>query len=181
MSSERRVLAERITDQAGRSAALGVLAATYQNEKGWITEPASQFGPADLERDDITWFNVWLRGRAVGVLRTLYDPPLEQYSKYDLQLLDTRIDVKRFLKQHRVAEIGRFAILAEHRTNLLLAVALMRAAIDEILARRYSHVITDVFEDDAHTPWASTLASSGLCRLQRTIGASSNATAGVSR
>jgi hypothetical protein len=35
---------------------------------------------------------------------------------------------------------------------LLLAAALMRAATKEMVARGYTHVITDVFEDDVHSP-----------------------------
>src|SRR5262249_1756990 len=61
-------------------------------------------------------------------------------------------EVGGFRAQDRLVEVGRFAVLAAHRGNLLLATALMRAAMEEILARRYSHIITDVFEDDAHTP-----------------------------
>jgi hypothetical protein len=83
------------------------------------------------------------------VLRTVYDPPLLQYAKYryDLTILDARLDIQSFLERNRIAEVGRFAVLAAHRGNLRLAVALMRAAIEDILNRGYTHIITDVFED----------------------------------
>jgi hypothetical protein len=152
MMDDRRVDTGRITDEAGRGAALLVLSATYQKEKGWITEPTSQFPSTNLGRPDISWFVVRLDRRPVGVLRTLYDPPLLQYAGYRLELLDPRIDVASFLEHHRIAEVGRFAVLATHRGNLMLAAALMRAAMQEILARGYTHIITDVFEDDAHSP-----------------------------
>ena len=41
---------------------------------------------------------------------------------------------------------------AEHRSNVLVAAALMRAATEEMVTRGYTHVITDVFEDDTHSP-----------------------------
>lgn len=152
MIDDDRLKAERITDEAGRLAALQVLGATYQQEKGWIGDAARQFPPGDLEREDIAWFVVRLDDRPVGVLRALYDPPLWQYAKYGLQLIDARVDVEAFLRQHRIAEVGRFAVLAEHRGNLLLAAALMRAATEDTVARGCTHLITDVFEDDAHSP-----------------------------
>jgi hypothetical protein len=152
MIGDNRVEAVRITDAAGRRAALQVLSATYQREKRWVSDPAQQFPAADMERGDIAWFVVRLDGQPVGILRTLFDPPLLQYANYGLKLIDPRVDVESFLKQHRIAEVGRFAVLARHRGNVMLAAALMRAAAQEMVARGYSHVITDVFEDDPHSP-----------------------------
>jgi hypothetical protein len=152
MMDDTRVQAERICDETGRAAALGVLRATYQSEKGWIVDPAHQLPASDLQRPDITWFLVRLEGEPVGVLRTHYDPPLLQYAKYGLKLIDQRIDIEKFIKHNRIAEVGRFAIVAPHRNNVLLAVALMRASTEEVVARGYTHLVTDVFEDDPHSP-----------------------------
>jgi len=66
----------RVREEAGRKAALEVLGATYRNEKGWVSDPAHQFPAGDLERHDTAWFVVHLDGRPVGVLRTLFEPPL---------------------------------------------------------------------------------------------------------
>ncbi|MFM9850086.1 MAG: GNAT family N-acetyltransferase [Hyphomicrobiaceae bacterium] len=152
MMNDTRIRAERIADAAGREAALAVLGATYRNEKGWIADPAQQFPVDDLARDGMGWFIVRCNGAPAGVLRTLYDPPLLQYAKYGLQLIDRRVDIEAFLKQNRIAEIGRFAVVAEQRGNLLLAAALMRVATAEMVQRGYTHIITDVFEDDPHSP-----------------------------
>lgn len=152
MTSTAHIHTDRITDEVGRRAALALLAATYEKEKGWIAEPHSQFPAADLARPDISWYMVFMAGEPVGVLRAVYDPPLLQYAKYDLAILDPRLDIPSFLAQNRIAEVGRFAVLAPRRGNLLLAVALMRAAMEDILNRGYTHIITDVFEDDAHSP-----------------------------
>src|SRR4029077_14320884 len=81
----------------------------------------------------------------------LVPAPLLQHANYDLTILDARLDIQGFLARNRIAEVGRFAVLAAHRGNLLPAVALMRAAMEEILNRGYTHIITDVFEDDAHS------------------------------
>ena len=152
MVDHDRVTAVRITDDVGRSAALEVLGATYQREKRWVMQAEQQLPATDLARDDVTWFLVRLEGRPVGVLRLLFDPPLLQYAQYSLTLLDPRVDVADFVRQHRIAEVGRFAVVAEERGNLLLAAALMRAATEEMVARGYTHLITDVFEDDPHSP-----------------------------
>jgi hypothetical protein len=91
-------------------------------------QPEQHFPSADLGAHDIAWFVVRLDRRSVGVLRTLFDPPLLQHARSDLEVLDARVDVEGFVRAHRIAEVGRFAMVAEHRGNLLLAAALMRAA-----------------------------------------------------
>jgi hypothetical protein len=128
MLDDTRVESVRITDEAGRCAALEVLGATYRNEKGWVSDPGHQFPAADLVRHDVVWFLVCVEGQPAGVLRTLFDPPLRQYAGYGLKLLDPRVDVERFLSENRIAEVGRFAVTAEHRGNAIVAAALMRAA-----------------------------------------------------
>ena len=135
MTAAEQIHTGRITDEAGPSAALALLAATYQQEKRWIAEPHSQFPAAHLGRPDISRYLVFMAGEPVGVLRTVYDPPLLQYAKYDLTILDARLDIQSVLERNRIAEVGRFAVLAAHRGNLLLAVALMRAAMEDILDR----------------------------------------------
>jgi hypothetical protein len=152
MIGHDRVNALRITDEVGRRAALQVLGATYQMEKAWIVDPTHQFPSADLERRDVSWFIASVAEGPVGILRALYDPPLLQYAKYGLKLLDGRIDIEGFLKRNRIVEVGRFAIIPEQRSNVLAAAALMRAVAEEMVERGYTHIITDVFEDDPHSP-----------------------------
>jgi hypothetical protein len=152
MIDDSRVESVRITDESGRADALEVLCTTYRNEKGWVSDPGLQFPAEDLARHDIAWHIVHLNGAPVGVLRTLFDPPLLQYARYELQLIDPRVDVEAFLRKHRIAEVGRFAVVPEQRGNMMLVAALMRAATEEMVTRGYTHVITDVFEDDPHSP-----------------------------
>jgi hypothetical protein len=70
----RNMNAQRVADEDARRAVVEVLRATYQQEKRWVTDPETQFPPEDLQRSDISWFLVTVRGRPAGVLRVLYDP-----------------------------------------------------------------------------------------------------------
>jgi Acetyltransferase (GNAT) family len=153
MSRHRRTRAERVVDEAGRRHVVDVLRATYQSEKRWITDPERQAPPEDLARSDIAWFVASVRGRPAGVVRVHYDPPLALYAKYGLKPLDTTIDVEDFIRRNRIAEIGRFAVVPRYRRRFTVAAALMRAATSETVARGYTHFVTDVFEEDPHSPY----------------------------
>lgn len=154
MTDDARVTSERVIDEAGRRLVIEVLGETYQREKCWVSDPAAQFPGTDLVRDDIAWFIAFSRDRPAGVLRVLYDPPVAAYAEYGLEMIDDRLDVQAFLAAgHRIAEIGRFAVLPRYRNSLMVAAALMRAATEESVARGYTHFITDVFEDDPHSPY----------------------------
>jgi len=96
---------------------------------------------------------VTTRHRPAGVLRVLYDPPLALYAKYGFKAIDPSIRVEDFVRQNRIAEIGRFAVVPRYRRRLMLAAALMRVSTAEVVARGYTHFVTDVFEDDPHSPY----------------------------
>lgn len=152
MIVDESVSSERVADQAARRAVVKVLRATYHREKQWVSDPASQFPPDDLTRDDISWFVARVDGKPVGVMRVLYDPPLLEYAKYGFKLLASAPRIEDFVKTNRVAEIGRFAVLPEYRGKFMIAAELMRAATEETVVRGYTHFVTDVFEDDPHSP-----------------------------
>lgn len=152
MSLKDRVSVIRVTTSAERELAKQVLLATYREEKGWVGDVSSQIPEGDLERPDISWFVTLVDDQPVGVLRVLYDPPLELYAQYGFEL-DADIDVEEFVKAHRIAEIGRFAVLPEYRKHIVVVAALMREASTETVQRGYTHYITDVFEDDPHSPY----------------------------
>jgi len=145
--------AQRVVDEVGRRAVVDVLRVTYQHEKRWVSDPETQFPAGDLTRPDISWFLATARGRPAGVLRVLYDPPLALYASYGFKALDPSIRVEDFVRRNRIAEIGRFAVLPRYRRRMMLAAALMRASTAEVVARGYTHFVTDVFEDDPHSPY----------------------------
>lgn len=149
----KQIRIARVETAETREQALMVLRSTYQEEKGWVVQAESQFPERDLTDDNLSWF-VASRGREpAGVLRVQYEPPVAQYRAYKVTLLNRDIDVDGFLQTNRIAEIGRFAIVPRYRRNLLIAVALMRAATRETVERGFTHYITDVFESDPHSPY----------------------------
>jgi len=152
-SLKDRLSTIRVEDDDGRLQALEVLRATYRDEKGWVSDEEKQVPEDDLARPDVSWFVVRENGVPVGVLRVLYDPPLHLYREYGLSLIDLGADIEAFIRAHRIAEIGRFAVLPAKRRYTVIVLALIRAAITETVSRGYTHYITDVFEDDPHSPY----------------------------
>ncbi len=153
MSLKERVKVIPIRGGADREMGLEVLRATYSEEKKWVRDAEDQLPEGDLDRGDISWFVALVDDRPVGVLRVLYDPPLEMYAKYGFELSDKGLDVEAFIRNHRIAEIGRFAVVPEFRKYIVVVAALMRAASTDTVARGYTHYITDVFENDPHSPY----------------------------
>ncbi len=87
------------------------------------------------------------------MLRVLYDPPVAEYAAYAPKAIDPSVDVAALIAESRIAEIGRFAVLPRFRNAVMVAAALMRASTNEAVERGYTHFITDVFEDDPHSPY----------------------------
>ncbi len=153
MSLRDRISVIRVNDESDRELGLEVLRATYGDEKHWVEEVDDQLPRADLERKDVSWFVALDEKRPVGVLRVLYDPPIELYTEYGFKLEDDSIDVEAFIRENRIAEIGRFAVLPEYRKYIVVVAGLMRAASTDTVERGYTHYITDVFEGDPHSPY----------------------------
>lgn len=153
MRIDGRVRAQRVVDEAGRQRAITVLRATYEHEKRWVADAEGQIPASDLEREDVAWFEALLEGVPVGVVRVLFDPPLAVYAQYGFEAVDPNLDINEFISRHRIAEIGRFAVVPTCRGQIGPAAALMRAATADTVARGYTHFITDVFEQDPHSPF----------------------------
>jgi hypothetical protein len=149
----RLTRAHRVETEADRQKALAVLRATYQHEKAWVLEVDPMFPQGDLARSNVSWFLATSRDNPVGVLRVLYDPPIEQYLKYGLEPIDANLEIDEFMKRERIAEIGRFAVVPERRYGIGVVLSLMRAATREVVARSYTQLVTDVFEGDPHSPF----------------------------
>ena len=117
-----------------------------------MSDPGRQFARAHLDRDDVSWFVAHASGAPVGVVRILHDPPIAAYARYELKPLDPAVPVEDFIGQPGLAEVGRFAVLPDSRGQFMVAAALMRAVTVECIERGVTHLITDVFEDDPHSP-----------------------------
>jgi hypothetical protein len=100
----------------------------------------------------VSWFLVRVHGEPAGVLRVVYDPPLEFPADYRVELRPD-VDWAAVTAVARVAEVGRFMIREAHRRNSRIAVELMRVAVREIVERDYTHLVTDVFDGDPHSPY----------------------------
>lgn len=143
----------RVVDSDQRRRALDVLEAVYLEEKHWVKRADEVFPEADLDDPGISWFLAERKGTACGLARVAYDLPLELYAKYGFQLVDPSFDVEAFLRENRIAEIGRFAVLPGERNRIQLAAGLMRAATTDSVARGFTHYVTDVFENDPNSPY----------------------------
>jgi hypothetical protein len=143
----------RITDEAGRQKALRVMRSTYRDEKNWISADDKLVSLEELQEKGVSWFVAEQEGEPVGVLRVLYEPPLDLYAAYGFKLVARDIDLDAFIRHNRIAEIGRFAVVPSQRGNVLVSAALMRGAVSETVRRSYSHYITDVFEGEEHSPF----------------------------
>jgi hypothetical protein len=153
MIRAHEVVAQRVSDERGRAQVIAILGETYQREKHWISEAGSQFPPDDVGRGDTTWFVAEAGGCPAGVVRVLYDPPLAIYASYGFQRIDPAIRVEDFIGLKGLAEVGRFAVLPDRRRQIMVAATLMRAVTVDSIERGITHLITDVFEDDAHSPY----------------------------
>jgi len=153
MFGAKHISVDRVCDEAGRQLCVEVLRQTYEKEKAWVEDGGKQFAAEDLERKDVSWFLVKKKDQPIGVLRVLYDPPLELYHQYGFKPVDGSLDVEKFVRENKIAEIGRFAVVPEERRNFIAAANLMRAAVRDTLERGYSHYITDVFEGEKHSPY----------------------------
>lgn len=148
-----RASTRRVRTEEDRQKVLSVLRATYQEEKGWVADVEQQFPASDLGRGDISWFLSTRRSEPVGVLRVLYDPPVQQYLAYGLKPIDASLDIASLIARERLVEVGRFAVMPSRRRGIVAVLGLIRAATREIVARGCTQIVTDVFENDPHSPF----------------------------
>ena len=145
------ITVERVLTEEGRSAAVEVIERVFQREKKWINAAQEQLPQALEESGRYSWFLAKVNGRPAGVLRLMYDPPLELPEEYHVRLLPG-VNIERMKQEGRYVEIGRFMIKGEFRKNPRIALRLMRTATREVLERDYTHFITDVFEGEPNSP-----------------------------
>lgn len=145
------ITVERVLSGDARKGAVEVIEQVFKKEKKWIDAAQEQLPENLEEKGRYSWFLAGVDGRPAGVLRLMYDPPLELPSEYDVRLLPG-IDIERMKQDGRYVEIGRFMIKSDFRKNPRIALRLMRTATREVLERDYTHFITDVFEGEPNSP-----------------------------
>jgi hypothetical protein len=143
--------AHKVVSAADRDKALTVVEAVYRREKRWIRDAAGEIPPAAGSLPDRSWFLVTVGGRAAGVIRLVYDPPLAPPADFEVTL-EPDVDLEGLKRRGRFVDIGRFMIVPRYRRNIRVVLRLMRAAIVEVVERGYTHFLTSVFADDPHSP-----------------------------
>lgn len=143
--------AQKVLTEDDRRQALAVIAEVYLEEKRWIASVGSEISEDIAERTDRSWFLVRVDGEPAGVIRLVYDPPLEMPAELGVEL-EPQVDLEGLKRDGRFVDIGRFMIAPRHRRNIRVVLRLMRAAILEVVSRGYTHFLTDVFENDPHSP-----------------------------
>lgn len=143
---------EKIDSRESHGQALEIFQQVYEQEKGWVGDRMQLFPVEDLNQERVDWLGVRAGDRLVGVVRVLYEIPFELYDTYGFKLTASGLDVARFVRNNRIAEVGRFAVLPSHRREIMAVAMLMREAGRTAIARGFTHFITDVFEDDPNTP-----------------------------
>ena len=146
------VVARKVLTPRDREEALSVIEAVYMQEKRWIGDPGSEIPADTAARHDHSWFLVTVEGEPAGVIRLVYDPALEMPAELGVSL-EAHVDLETLKRRGRFVDIGRFMIVPRHRRNIRVVMRLMRAAILEVVSRGYTHFLTDVFEDDPHSPY----------------------------
>ena len=85
MSESSKITAVKVTDEIGRQKALQVLKVIYCQEKNWVGDETKVFEKSDLDNPAVSWFVALSGDQPVGVLRVLYEPPLDLYKEYGFE------------------------------------------------------------------------------------------------
>lgn len=144
--------AERVNDSAARLDALSIVQQVYKQEKGWVANADGEFPESALSSPTSSWFLARLGDEAAGVVRLSYDPSFELPEGAGLEI-DSDVDLARLTASGRFVEVGRLMIAPRFRARTVVVLALMRAALGEVVQRGYTHLLTVVFEDDPHSPY----------------------------
>jgi len=142
------VSVERLESESSVAEAQRVVDAVYVAEKGWMDEGALDGFPGG---SSVSWFLARVDGIAAGLVRLVYDPPLDFPEGYDVRL-EEGVDWRAVAEKAKIVEVGRFMVLPVYRTNTRVVVKLMSAVVEEVVRRGYSHLLTDVFEGEIHSP-----------------------------
>lgn len=149
--SRSEITTTRIELPQDRAAAMEVIAAVYLAEKRWIASAEAEIPAVVAAESRTSWFLARVGDEPAGVIRLTYDPPLVAPPELQFRF-EREIDLDRLAAECRVVDIGRFMILPRYRRRVAVALRLMRAALEEVVARGYTHLVTDVFENDPHSP-----------------------------
>ena len=135
----KTVQAFKVLTPEDRAQALQVIETVYLQEKQWIRDPQSEIPADPAGCQEQSWFLVAADGAPAGVIRLVYDPPLEMPAEYGVTL-EPSVDLDALKRQGRFVDIGRFMIVPRYRRNIRVVMKLMRAALIEVVAQVMSEI-----------------------------------------
>lgn len=142
----------RVRSVEDRLAALEVVRAVYLEEKAWIRNLDAEIPIEDvLGCTRFTWFLALVDGRPAGLIRLQEDPSIVIPPELE-PVFEKDIDLEKIAANTRLAEIGRFMIVPDFRRSIVVAIRLMQAAVRFAVVAGATHLLTDVFENDPHSP-----------------------------
>ncbi len=157
----------RIQTDADLAEALSVLDEVYRREQGWVADAGKLLSVEALSPGRGAWYVAVRDGRGVGVVRLLFDLPLDRWREYPLAGLVEWSQLEALVAAGRIAELGRFAVRPAFRRHSGVAVSLLREALTEVVRRGGTHLLTDVFEGGAHNPLRFLLKVAGFAPVAR--------------
>ncbi|MBN2093338.1 GNAT family N-acetyltransferase [candidate division KSB1 bacterium] len=147
-----KVTTIKVLNEETRKQALQIIEAVFLKEKNWIFNADEQISVDIGISSKFSWFLAYVNDEPAGVMRLVYDPPLQLPENFQVMLRDD-INLDEIARQGKFVEVGRFMILPQYRRRILVALRLMRIAVQEVVERDYTHFITDVFENEIHSPF----------------------------
>ncbi len=147
-----KIATMKIENEFQRKSAINIMKTVFMDEKKWINYPDKHIPKETINSPQYSWFIAYFDEIPVGLLRLLYDPPLELPKNYQATL-NKDINIAELQRSGRFVEVGRFMILKEYRKNFRIALSLMKSSIKEVIERDYTHLITDVFEGEETSPY----------------------------
>lgn len=141
----------KITDSDLVKKALEVVREVYVRDKKWIESTDDIISMNTFNNPDISWLLAFVHGEPAGVLRLNYNVSLDFPEYYDLRIVKG-VNLKKMAKKGKYVDINRFMIRSVFRKNINVSLSLMKAALEEVVTRGYTHFITDVFEGEINSP-----------------------------
>jgi hypothetical protein len=121
-----------------------VIEEVYLREKRWIDDPAAEIPPAPAAVADRSWFLVTVEGEPAGVLRLVYDPPLEMPAELGVTF-EREVDLDAFRRASRVVDVGRLMILPRLILDIARAYERMKRRKNRLF-REFTDGVREVME-----------------------------------
>lgn len=148
----KKIKVIKVCDNKTRSEALKIMKRVFLQEKHWIRSIEDQIPEGHISDFRYSWFLAKIQNQPAGLLRLVYDPSLKIPEKFKPSFSEG-VNLEKLADGNRWVEVGRFMIVPEFRRYFRIALQLMRTAVKEVVERDFTHFITDVYENELHSPY----------------------------